>query len=432
MAMAHTLMDGLSASEFLQGLQEEHSSELAFILAQRQRYLHDAEVEWPDVESLEIRIHRHAEAMRVGGEAALACAREALAGEAWDELAAGVYARVFIGPEDEGIAEVLARMAKLDTVLLPYCTQALMLVQHPQLSERLAALLDSPRESVRAAAVRVIGHRRDSGAGPLLPLLDDVDLEVRAAAALAVSEMGHRPALPILERKMAQAPADEMDVWALAALRLGSSRALHACRQSCHADRPLPPRLPWLLGLAGEAQDFGLLRQLCGRLESMVGSLEALGMLGVPTAVPLLLDHLGHEKPAVKNAAAKALSLMTGAGLTETVQIPDEWSREGDEAEFQQVVQPSTDSSSWRAWWNAHRARLEGASRLRLGQPYSLSLCLEELVHSRTPFDARARAGLELVIRSGQTVGFQPDWPVRRQRQAIEQWRQCMVNQNWK
>ncbi|HYO68953.1 MAG TPA: hypothetical protein VEU33_23030 [Archangium sp.] len=64
------------------------------------------------------------------------------------------------------------------------------------------------------------------------------------------------------------------------------------------------------------------------------------------------------------------------------------------------------------------------SARLRLGQPYSLAQCIEEIAHPRSLFDTRMRAALELSIRSGQSVGFQPDWPIRLQHQAIAHWRQ--------
>jgi uncharacterized protein (TIGR02270 family) len=379
-------------------------------------------VEWPDIESLEVRIFRHVEAMQAGGDTAIACAREALASEAPDEFTAGIHAIVSV---ENGITQMLAHMAEADGSLLPCFTEALTLVRHPQLTERLGALLSAPRPAVRATTARILGHRHDGGAGLLLPLLDDAELEVRAAAALAVSELGHRPALAVLERKLFQAPADEVDVWLLASLRLGSSRALQLCRQASRAAGPLSPRIPWLLGLAGDAQDFGLLRQLSMRPELLTAALEALGILGVPAAVPLLLEYLGYNKAGVKETAATALALMTGAELTEKVQVFDEDAAEDDalaEAS-REVTRPSTDAAAWRAWWAEHSSRLEGKSRLRLGQPYSLDSVIEELAHPRSPFDARVRAALELDLRSGQTWGFQPDWPVHRQRQTIEQWR---------
>lgn len=424
--MTRSLLEHPSSPEFFREFQEEHLSELAFLLAQRQRYLHDPEVEWLDVEPLDVRIARHVEAMQVGGDTALTCVREVLESEAPDEFTAGVYARVLMDPGGNGISEMLARMAEADTVLLPCFIEALTLAHHPQLSEKLQGLLSAPRPEVQVATARILGHRHDTGGGPLLPLLDATAPEVRAAAALAVSELGYRPALSTIERKLNQTSLDELDVWAFAALRLGSSRALQVCRQAGQAAGTIPPRLPWLLGLAGEVQDFGLLRQLCRQPALMVGALEALGILGVPAAVPLLLEHLGHEKAEVRDAAAKALTLMTGAGLTEKVMNRDEDAADegSSDEDWREVTRPSTDAAAWRAWWAEYGSRLEGISRLRFGKPYGLDSCIEELAHPRSPFDARVRAALELGIRSGQTVGFQPDWPIHRQRRAIEHWRQ--------
>jgi uncharacterized protein (TIGR02270 family) len=420
--MARSLLEHPSAPDFLREFQEEHLSELTFLLAQRRRYLYDPEVKWPDIEPLEERIFRHSEAMQVGGNAASVCAREALASEEADELTAGVYAIV---SAEDGIVEMMARMAEADAPRLPCFTEALTLVRHPQLADRLVALLSAARPEVRAATAFILGHRHENGAGPLLPLLDDAVLEVRAAAALAIPDMGHRPALPMIERKLTQSSAEELDMWALAALRLGSSRALHACRQVSQFTKTLSPKVPWLLGVAGDAQDFGLLRQLCLRPDLIQAAIEALGILGVPASIPLLIEHLSHNKTAVKEAAASALTLMTGAGLTEKVRIFEEDAAGADGAQktWHEVTRPSLDATAWRTWWADHRTPLEGKSRLRHGQPYSLDSCIEELAHPRSSFDARARAALELNIRSGITIGFRPDWPVRRQHQSIEQWR---------
>ncbi|QRK12651.1 HEAT repeat domain-containing protein [Archangium violaceum] len=424
--MIRNLLEHPSASEFLRGFQEEHLSELAFLLARRQQYLHDPEVEWPEVEPLEVRILAHVGAMREGGDMALSCAREMLSSEAPDELAAAAHALVFAAPGGEGIAEVLARMAEADAVLLPCLGEALMLAHHSQLSERLGTLLDSKRPEVRVVAARVLGHRCDGAAEPLLPLLEDAVPEVRAAAAMAVAEMGYRPALPLLERGLLHTAADEWSAWVLAALRLGSPRALQACRQACRTLGPVPPRLPWLLGLAGDAQDFAPLSRLHGWLELTAVVLEALGLLGIPAAIPLLLEHLGHGAPEVKAAAASALALMTGAELMEEAQVLDEDSSDDDSSEVsgRKVVRPSVDAAVWRAWLREHRSHLEGKTRIRLGQPHGLGLCIEELMHSRASFDTRARASLELCIHSGRQVPFQPGWLVSRQRQAMAQWRQ--------
>lgn len=425
--MTRTLLEHPSAPAFLREFQETHLSELAFLLGQRQCYLRDPELQWPDVESLEVRIDRHTEAMQAGGATAIECARELLGGEAPDELSAAAFALVSLLPGGEGASEVLSRLEALDTELLPSCLEALSLARTPRLSGQFGPLLTSKRPKLRALAARLMGHRQDgSDTRPLLALLHDAALEVRAPAVLALAELGHRPGLPVLEQRLPHTPPEELSAWLCAALRLGSSRALQLCRQACQSTGPVPAPLLQVLAMAGSAQDFALLQRLCARTELSRASLEALGILGVPAAVPLLIEHLGHPREELREAAASALELITGAGLTEKVELPAEGDEEdGDLTEApRELSRPSRDAAAWTRWWGAQRARLEGTSRLRYGKPCTPGSYIEELTRPSSPLAARSRAATELVIRSGHFVGFQPDWPIHRQRHALGQWRE--------
>ena len=95
--MIHPLLEHPSAPDFLREFHEEHLSEFAFLSRSVGAALHEPGMEWPNIESLEIRILRHAEAMQAGGDAAITCAREALAGEDPDELTAGIHTIAFLG-----------------------------------------------------------------------------------------------------------------------------------------------------------------------------------------------------------------------------------------------------------------------------------------------------------------------------------------------
>ena len=418
--MTRSLREHPSSQAFLHSFQEEHLSELSFLIAQRRRYLHDPGVAWPDIDVLDLRVLRHAQAMAVGGDVALTCARAAFASEATDEWTAAAHA---LASMETGLSELLVAMSGADSARLPCFTEALRQVHRPRLFEQLTPLLSSPRPELRAAIASLLGHRHEGGGEALLPLLDDSVSEVRTAAALALSAMGHRPALPWMEQRLAREHMQGWEEWLLAALRLGSSQALHLCRQVARSTDAVSTRVPWLLAVAGSAQDFEALRRLSERPASRLAALEALGILGLPAAAPLLLEFLEEGDDETKGVAAKALSLMTGAGLTETVRVLDTDANDDPES-WRDVTRPSTQAREWRAWWMAHRHRLDGDARLRRGQAHGLASCLEELADPHTPFGDRARAALEMDVLSGAPIGLQADWPIRRQLRAIAHWRQ--------
>jgi hypothetical protein len=85
---------------------------------------------------------------------------------------------------------------------------------------------------------------------------------------------------------------------------------------------------------------------------------------------------------------------------------------------------PQTDVTPWTQWWDGHEPRFSGSRRFRRGKPLSLGICVEELADPNGPFEVRERAAQELRIHSKQAIGFEPDWPIRRQRAAIDRWQQ--------
>ena len=85
-------------------------------------------------------------------------------------------------------------------------------------------------------------------------------------------------------------------------------------RQTAQAAGNTSPRIPWLLSLAGDAQDFSSLRLLCMQPELLSATLEALGILGAPAAVPLLVEHLEHDKTEIKKRLAMRWPLSPARG----------------------------------------------------------------------------------------------------------------------
>ena len=59
--------------------------------------------------------------------------------------------------------------------------------------------------------------------------------------------------------------------------------------------------------------------------------------------------------------------------------------------------------------------------RWRRGRPWSLLDCIDTLAASGLPYLLRYDAYLELAIRSGHVIHFEPGWEIPRQREAIQQ-----------
>jgi HEAT repeat protein len=172
--------------------------------------------------------------------------------------------------------------------------------------------------------------------------------------------------------------------------------------------------------MAGEEKDLPVLQKLCAHPKLASRSIAAVGVLGVPSSVPFLIEHLSSDALEVQLAAGTALNLLTGANLSVTARALEEGIDEDEPGRM--VHLPNTDATTWTQWWDGHEPRFSGSRRFRRGKPFSLNLCIEELLDPSSPFDARERAAHELRIHSGQAIGFEPDWPIRRQRAAIARW----------
>jgi uncharacterized protein (TIGR02270 family) len=416
--MTKTLLDHPGAKAFLREFQEEHLSEVEFLLLQRRRLLHQPGARWTDAEQFETRLALHLAALRASAAVSLGCAREAVASGDAGQFLAGLHVLAALAPQEAGITPLLqAREADLEEVL-PTWTEALALAPHPEVADCCTQALADERPPVRAAAAALLGHRREGEPARLILLLEDGEGVVRGAAAVALARLGHRPALPSIESLLAHSPPEQAGPLAWAALLLGSRRALTFCRQLCTSGVP-PPEIPRLLALAGDAQELLVLRRLCTRPGLAEAALEALGLLGLSTAVPELLEHLEAKDPRHRQAAASALGLLSGAGPELKVQV----AAGEDEEEGRASEQWSTDLQAWRRWWEIHGRHFEGGQRWRHGRRFTLDGCLEELEEPRGLLSVRSRTAQELVLRSGRPFDFEPDWPVRRQREALAHWR---------
>jgi len=417
-----SLLQSPQAMEFMREFQENHLAEIEFLLGQRRLYLRDPEISWPELADIEHRLEAHVDAMCASGEVALELAREALTSGDESAVIAGIHVIASFQEleETDGLGEVLHAMEEAATDLLSVWEEALVLSMHPSVADRVSSLLTSSRSEVRATAARILARHHEGRGDLFSPLLSDASAEVRVAAIIALAHLDYRPALTALESQLQYVPATEWELLTFAAICMGSSRALSHCRQACRAGGELPSGFPRLLAIAGDDRDLPLLQELCAQPKLASRSMLAVGILGLPSSVPFLIEHLSADALEVRLAAGAALNLLTGANLYVTTRAKEEGADEPEPG--REIHLPNTDPITWTQWWDGHYPRFAGARRFRLGKPFSLGVCIEELADPRSPFEARERAAQELRIHSGQAIGFEPDWPIRRQRDAITRW----------
>jgi 3-oxoacyl-[acyl-carrier-protein] synthase-1 len=374
----------------------EIADDLMFLIEQRGNRLADEESaplpDWTSRQGLDERIERLVAALAGCRTLGIDAARTAIAGG----QPAGIYlgARVMLagpdgveelvrfgseGEKPESVAALVEAMRH--TPGLDRGGTAKFLLEQPpwkQVGLTLAASVDDVAES---------GHQEDR--------LHDADPAVAEAAALTFLKVNHAAAR----------------AWVL-----GRAEAS-----------------PALLGLTGDVRAVDRLASQAARLASDPAFYVALGVLGDPRCIPLVLRGLQDE--SVAGHAAGALGLLTGAHLVENVEqitvAPDDdlfadelaQRKAGDhEVGVTRRLVPHLcrNQADWQAWLAGHGQRLSPGRRARLGQPFSLATTLDALELSWMPPAFRRMLAAELRCVLGVRTLVEPDAPIQQQRRQIE------------
>jgi hypothetical protein len=191
----------------------------------------------------------------------------------------------------------------------------------------------------------------------------------------------------------------------------------------------------WLhLGMAGGRNEQLWISHAINQGTHTPEAYFALGLLGAPESLPILLQGLDNTKTAFH--AALGLYALTGAPLFEEQVIPDEPKGEedigedfeedfGDDSEDEEAV-PQTalgicqDRQTWQTWLNEHHALFQSGTFYRCGQPVSPMALLQLIAMSETPALLRQCCIEELAIRYKIHTPLHPsDW-VHQQRAHIQ------------
>jgi HEAT repeat protein len=232
------------------------------------------------------------------------------------------------------IAAVTELLAEEDTRLL-----AVRLLSHIRRSETIAPLLSvvqDPQQALRAAAIEALSSFHDPRIPPVLIIaLDDLASSVRREAVIGLS---FRPdlqeELDLVNRLMPRLYDFNLDVCAAAAIALGrlgtdaAAAALFEVRQSPNTPVSLQIEIVRALGWIGTATSLEYLRYCLNQLESSAVSQEIVTVLGQveqpdlkAKAVEILIDMLKSDHPATGHQSVKqAIALSLGQlGATQAI-----------------------------------------------------------------------------------------------------------------
>jgi 3-oxoacyl-[acyl-carrier-protein] synthase-1 len=302
----------------------------------------------------------------------------------------------------------------------------------------LAATFVPAGPSLAEAALNAFKHARSSAALPsravpaLLgghPELAGVALELAAATgtpfahhigadqAGALADAQALPFIRAVGRTMAVSAAKQLD-------RFASSSNPEIRREAVVSAFLLgaPDLLDWLLN-GGVATDPALIlpaallcdRQRAGRICEVAGNqatrdgLLALGLLGDPVALPLLLEALAGDNASV---AATALELLFGESPQEPGTRPDEDPSASDRPVSRLSLRPD----AWETVARTTLRRHPAGARLRAGEPSAPSATVRLLRAPHLGDDPRRWLALELALRYGTRPVPDPSAFVRVQR----------------
>lgn len=422
------LTPGPSDRGFAIGLYQEHLEEIGFLFPQCKALLSDPEIKWPEVAEFEERLAAHVDAIELGGDLALLCTRELLESDDEEELRTAAYTLTIVNG-DETMGDVLKTMENADDELIPYFVDALKHTSYQQTSDRLVRLLSHERPEIRLAATEILDYRREGEASQLVPFLKDENRKVISVAVQALGRLRHKDAIPYLERCLNDEDPVLQQNASLALLKIGHYPAVKHLLTLCRGKGPSARWAAVHLAVSGGADGLHFLTAACNNPRMTSDVLEAMGVIGNVDAVEMLVSGLNSEDELLRVAAGKALELLTGAGLKETITVVEEIDtdelfegEEPPEPRSEEIERVCTSHDEWVNWWNQNRSRFQSTIRWRYGKPFDFGLCIDEMGVENARFGDRQRAYLELLIRSGHDIPFEADWFVAKQRESLYQW----------
>jgi len=416
--------------KFTMKLCQEHLEEAAFLYALQQNILVESSATgWSRARDFEERLNAHLRALVIEGHEAI-------------ELS-----KCRMTSSDPGDLYVLTRLAcqNSNAELLELIVQNLDLDNDRKVKALCNGLIDEASGQPAMVAAFLAAHFPDTR------ILISVAIAVRSSASWQFMDLGARQApegplnlilrlagrtnnfdaLPLLAKSLGHEEEPVRSEAALALLRLGENGPVLA---HCYREKEITEGL----GLGGGQEDATFLLPFFEDGQLTRGLLLACGLLGESTAIPALIESLENED--FSELAALMLEIITGAGLTEDIFIPEEIDPQelfkdevekigrgeslyppGEEPGIT-VTRISESPAAWREWLENNRELFAPGVRYRNGRPYSPECLIENMKSETLPRFLRQLAYEELVIRYTKDFPFHTDRPASFQQQAIAQY----------
>jgi len=416
---------------FHRELYVEHLEEGAFQYATRIAWLTDEEVGWQDLERLEYAIEAHLDGLVVGGEEALNVCLEMLPDAEFDLLfiIALLFCRL---RSSSGLAALWQNFDFDDEQKVRAVSDAFLWECPTKWRLHISKVFESGKIGLFPVLAPILARLQISVGPAYLRGLRQIKANFLPAMLAPLPLLPDAmEVLPGLQQLIGDPDHYIAGAAILASLRLGQRSVLARCRAE-------PQFFPLHLVVAGELDEARRILVVAETGNANADCLFALGLWGNPGVVPVLLRYLPHETYGA--AAAQALHLITGAPLFETVRDPGQVTEdelfEHELEDFRQGRLPamfagdeieklSQDPARWQEWLTNNAAHFQAGQRYRLGEPATPAVMVQQLIDNRTPNHIRQWVYLELVLRYGLGIHFDPHDQVARQRQslqAIYQW----------
>ncbi len=445
---------------FIANWARECFDEIGMLGSQRRPLLGD---DWRTSQDIEQRMLWTVDAFASLGDGALrVIERLALDGAAPDVervFGATLLLSCFHGRDAVGLAERIARASAREPQALRRFGDASLLIQHPAQLPMFLRWLSDDDPAYREVAARVLSRRGALSAKQLLACAADRPEIARHALSSSAyaryleggSEVDPAPFAQQLERALESSHLTHRQSGWLALAQSAPQRALVLLRGEL--DQKHGDDAAYLLSAIGSRIDAELLLARAMRRPA-AQTLTAVATGGLVTAIDRLIDLLDHDEQNINLAAARALERITGAGLYANVAIdPEELVApdlpepnvggfipapqalktfvsdprfEPSDGSPDQLELPDPDQARWKAWWEQNAERFDATLRYRAGKPFTPLVAHEQLAGPTLSLAERGRAAVELLLLSGQDVGFDTDDFVVVQQRALDSWQSVL------